>query len=947
MVNPEIVQKVLATIKKRQADYDYFFSQLNTPVWIKPLKDAGLFSSPHPPVPEGQYISFPRWPESEYLARVANQAPETVLEVVLQIPDTENVRIHEDLINAALAMPSEFAARLIEKAKKWAKSSYYSLFPEKLGALVKHLAQGNQIEEALGLAAILLAVLPDPTRKAQDDENDIYRFPPTPRARFDTWHYGIILNENIPALVDAAGERALDLLCDLLEEAMRLSRNRNDDLGPHDYSHIWRRHIDSGSIHDDVRDLLISGVSKAAEQLAKTDAQEAPRIVGMLEARPWLIFHRIALHLLRLFPAAALDLIVERLTDTSLFGVPELWHEFFLLARDHFAHLVPEQQNVFLNWVDAGPASGSVEKDEDLRFWKLRHLAPIRDILPDQWRERYKDLVAEFGEIEWPEYVSPPSFVHWGYESPKSSEDLSQMSFEELISYLKEWQPSESPIGPTPEGLGQQLTAVVSSEPERFANEVESLKGLDPTYVRAILSGLHEALKQKGTVAWSPILRLCKWVIEQPQEGDRSKAVRMERDPDWNWTKGSIENLLEEGLKSDNQGIPFELRQAVWEVLRPLTEDPNPTPEHEAQYGGSNMDPPTLSLNTIRGQAMHCVIRYGLWCKRHIESLDNGLQDVAQGFNTMPEVREVLDKHLEPDYDPSLAIRSVYGQWFPWLTQLDSEWSVSRLQKIFPAEEQFRDLLDAAWETYIIFNQPYNNIFNILRGEYRRAIDRIGTSSGGKRHLSDPDDRLAEHLMILYARGQVGFDDSDGLFTYFLQKAPGDVRGHAIWLVGRNFIEIEGEIPSEVLERLKELWFHRINEARNSESKAPYISELSSFGGWFASAKFDNSWAIAQLREALQLAGSVEPYHLVLERLAKLAPSMPVIAIECLGLMIEGDKKRHHLYSWHEHMRAILEAAIDSQDHAAQQSAKALIDKLLARDRAYTSFRDLLLRNQT
>jgi len=929
-------------LNRRQADYDYFFSRLKTPDWIMPLKAAGMFSDPFPPEKEGKYISFPRWPESEYLARMAKQAPETVLEVMLQIPDTENIRVNEDFVNAALAMPAELTAKLIDKAKKWAESYYHPLFPEKLGSLIAHLARGGQIEEALSLARVLFAVLPDPTRLAEDDEDDIFRFSPTPRGRFDTWDYRIALKESLPALVEVAGERALRLFCDLLEEAMRLSRNRSEGTGPQDHSYIWRRNIDSGSVDGDVRDALITAVRKAAEQIAATGGQEVRKVVEMLEACPWFIFHRIALYILRLFPDAVMDLIVEKLTDASLFGVPELWHEFFLLAREHFAELRPDQQNVFLNWVETGPAPGTFEKDEDRRFWRLRRLAPIRDVLPAHWRARYEELVAEFGEVEWPEYVSPPSSIRWGYESPKSSEEIRQMSFEEILTFLKEWQPSASPIGPTPEGLGQQLTAVVSSEPERFADEVESLKGVDPTYVRAVLSGLHEALRQQGTVAWPPVLRLCKWVIEQPQEANKAKGTNTERDPDWNWTKSSIENLLEEGLKSESQGIPSELHQSVWEVLLPLTEDPHPAPEHEAKSDGSNMDPLTHSLNTIRGQAMHCVMRYALWRRRHIGSADD-----TQSFNAMPEVRKVLDKHLEPDHDSSLAIRAVYGQWLPWLTQLDSEWTASRLQKIFPSEKQYRDLLDAAWDTYVIFNQPYNNIFKILREEYRRAIDRIGTTSGKKSYSNDPDDRLAEHLMILYARGQIGFDDKDGLFAHFWKKAPGDVRGHAIWVVGRDFNEIDEEIPSEVLERLKALWSERINEARDAESKAPYTSELSAFGGWFASTKFDDQWAITQLRDALKLVGSTEPYHRVLERLATLALSMPAIAVECLGLMVEGDKKRRYAYSWHEHMRAILEAALDSEDTTTQRSARALIDRLLARDRTYAGFRDLLQRNQT
>ncbi len=58
--------------------------------------------------------------------------------------------------------------------------------------------------------------------------------------------------------------------------------------------------------------------------------------------------------------------------------------------------------------------------------------------------------------------------------------------------------------------------------------------------------------------------------------------------------------------------------------------------------------------------------------------------------------------------------------------------------------------------------------------------------------------------------------------------------------------------------------------------------------------------------------------------------------------MIEGDKKRQYTYVWHEHLRTILVTAMTSNDRSAQQSAKVLINKLLARDRAYGPFRELL-----
>ena len=49
MVRPEFVKKALDEIRKRTANYEYFFNHLKSPDWIEPLFNEGLFQ--HPPEP--------------------------------------------------------------------------------------------------------------------------------------------------------------------------------------------------------------------------------------------------------------------------------------------------------------------------------------------------------------------------------------------------------------------------------------------------------------------------------------------------------------------------------------------------------------------------------------------------------------------------------------------------------------------------------------------------------------------------------------------------------------------------------------------------------------------------------------------------------------------------------------------------------------------------------
>ena len=125
MLNPEIIKTALNEIRKRSVNYEYFFDQLKSPEWIEPLNSEGMFQ--HPPSPEQKedYISFPFWPESRYLVRMASKSPEHVLEVILKIPETQNVRVHEDLAEAACAMPPKLAARFIKKEINWIRSQQH------------------------------------------------------------------------------------------------------------------------------------------------------------------------------------------------------------------------------------------------------------------------------------------------------------------------------------------------------------------------------------------------------------------------------------------------------------------------------------------------------------------------------------------------------------------------------------------------------------------------------------------------------------------------------------------------------------------------------------------------------------------------------------------------------------------------------------------------------
>jgi hypothetical protein len=352
------------------------------------------------------------------------------------------------------------------------------------------------------------------------------------------------------------------------------------------------------------------------------------------------------------------------------------------------------------------------------------------------------------------------------------------------------------------------------------------------------------------------------------------------------------------------------------------------------------MNPSELSINTVRGEAIHTLVRYALWIRRYFELTVDGAEALVRGFDEMPEVRQVLDTHLNPDQESSLAIHSIYGRWFPWLILLDANWATQNVAKIFPQDEILSDLRIAAWESYIIFCPVYDNVFEVLHEEYRYAVERINATESEKRTQRDPDHYLARHLMTLYWREKLSLEQPNGLLTRFFDLAPDELRGDSLEFIGRSLHNTNKEIEPQILNQLQLLWEQRLDTAREATSPISHASELAAFGWWFDSGKFDDSWAIAQLKEVLELVGKIEPEDLVVERLAVLADAMPAPAVECLKLLLEGDNGTWRIYGWRDEARTILTTALQGNNAQTRQIAIALINRL--GEQGCWEFRELL-----
>lgn len=946
------VKLLLQNIPNNLVTRQRFFNELAASgEWLEALRNKDVFKVA-PGVehfPDGGY-RFLSWPELVFLKKMASIEPETVSEILTQVKTNGNGGVQGQLLEIATELPRQTRALVLLKAKEWMDGPGQLFITREAQNLIMKYVDEDDPDAALDLCATFLEILPDP-KAATPPTDPVHGAPYDPKSRIDDWQYSEFLKKDFGRIAEARPWEALELLSRLLSDFMEFD-NAHADHQFRDGSYITRPAIEDheqNHLRDGVAHALISGVRDVAMGIVKKNEASLNQVVSALEAKRWTIFRRIVLVLLSQYPTADPELIARYATDKSLFEDHEIMHEYAVFLRNVFPHLSAGQQATILDWIEkaeeidervtaAKPTPSDEQAERFKKNWQRNKLSFIAEHLTGPWKTRYDSLVAEVGKPDHADFTSySTTFV--GPVSEISAHSLSEMVPDALIEYLKSWQPKKEDrfsFGPTREGLGRDLSGAVVLKPAHFEAIAERFKGLDPTYVRSYLQGFHDI----DITNWDGILSLSEWVMTQPREIPGRSGGVMEQDTDWGWTKRTIASALLRGMQKNL--IPFELRERVWRLIEWVTEDPDPTPEEDAKRAKNYADDPyTYTINTVRGEAMEAAVQYALWVYRELGRTEEGKKLLGGGFDAMPEVRDVLNKHL--DSDSSAAIRAVYGRYLPWLQLMDKNWLMQRLEQIMPSGRFGDALYLAAWTAFIMHTPAFDDVLPTMRSRFQEAIGHL--ADGGIENREDRNTRLIEQLMVHYMRGRIPLDDA--ILTAFYAKASPDLRGYALDYIGRNLASranAEHAFPVDTMERLQELWGRRADAAESATDKTTYQPEMEAFGWWFASGKFPEKWSADQYLRALEIAGNkTQIDHLVADRLVASVVTLPVETIAILRKIVLTERPAWILLGNKDDVRMVLSQALNSPIEGARAAAEDLVNRLTAH--GFPEFRDLLQRD--
>ena len=939
----DLVERALARIGNPQ-HRQVFYSRLENPKWVAPLTAKGAFTAvPAVTVDEQGRTRFSGWPQGEYLARVASSAPHDVIAALRPALDSDNPAVQRVVLDSAIRISAEDAASLVSAICAYLGQTHRAwLDPTKLVALVRLLAEGGKKKQAMRLAQAIYR--PRPAAQLSSEQNA--------SGALDSYWY----TETLPTAVSALASepKMLSAVVFWLEQwgestpYAKLSRA------------FWRHSIDADEQSRRIEPIG-SALVEATRDIARAqidNGRAVPEVVTQIERGHGSIFLRLSLNTIAYAlgrgnadheeaqdvgtdtgaDAALIAIARERLMAPSLLA-GEYWSEYVLLARavlPHLSgadveqweqliaeppHLTAKQVARMLRGLSGEPAD--ITEDDVSRqvgLWQRDLLAGIgREALPAQLREQLDSLITTYGQPrDLGEFPQGGFFV--GPTSPLRDDEAAGLSPDDLLVYLRSWEPSpESGTGlgfpPSAEGLARTVTRAVAADALHYAQRADQFIGLRSVYARAVFEGFQQAIGEERSFPWDLVMRLAAHAAAQPDNGDDATGDYLEGEI-WRYAQQQAARLIEVGLNADPAlAIPSDLYAAAWETLAPLVNSLDPTAEHEQQYGPPSTDALTLSLNTTRPVALRAAIR--LFAAFSQPPIDASSTDASASGGTTEEILAVLDEHAGPDRDSSLAVAAVFGEGLGILLSVGREWTVAHLDRILgqpgcsDAPAPHREWFDTAWTVMLAGYRPSRGLFEPLRPWFMERIRHLGDSqpdAASRFSMRSPRQSLADHVLTLYVTGQFdrGLQEEavTDLFAYGDSALLRDALGHLGW----QLLRAQEEIPETILERFRAVWDWRAQQVGEGNADR---QELLDFYWWVSSGRLDAGWWLPHL--AIVATDTAFNTHEMLgEPLAQAAAAYPDQVLDIYIMLHDTSKDAGPSYDLLKHAPAIIKPALTS-----------------------------------
>ena len=967
----EMIDTALGSLKKVTAR-KYFFSRLENPLWLKPLTKRNCFKSP----PKTQRFNdgtviYPYWHEIQYLKNVCRDAADEVVKLLINLPDTDNPVVYDGILDIALQLPIEYSVKLKDKILEYAGMEH-QFRAYRYAKLLERWTKENQTSAALELAKILVKFAPDPQSESKQkrrienpmDSNTLLE----PSPRMLPGEYRDIMLKGILPLTESDPYKVACILIDTTANMISLRRHKQDLDKQDDISESWCPRL-QGTIENSEtpEETLVQTLTFACEKVFEKKHKKIGSLDNILRKQQWKIFKRLRHHLYAQNPNQQIkSWILELILNPEYYNQWKHSYEFRLMiqhACEHFGDtfLTQEERTRIFETILAGPSKANYQEwlmrwlgqeyteEGFLEYKRLRHriqLAPFAPVLFGKYKTRLQKLETEVTHRIFDEDYLPSKAkiteLSVSKLSPRSSEDITNLSDEVLLDYINKWEDEDKLLEGNKlveidiEALANAFQTVfresIMPDANRLKFWMENRKRIErPIYVRVMIYAMQANVKAKNFDKLDEWLRFSEWILSHPdREHNRDYKQGDESRENQNWTNArrAIGDFIGVCLEKDID-VPITAREKLARILEMFCTQYDWNLDENNPRGLYRKDPLTEGINNTRSRALDNLVKFGFWLRKHEPQCE------------VHEVTTLFAKRFssETGYLLTPPEYAILGKNYLSIYNFNKKWAIAHKSDFFP-QKKLREWV-AAFSSFVLCNGASKPIFKIFQDDFDFALQHLDEIKNRDRGGHEPIDILGDRLFTYYLWETYPLNGEKSLLERFYQRTD-EKREHWANLfnsIGHRLRNSGKNLNQNMKDRIIAFFEWRL------EQEEP--TELRHFTIWLQAECLETKWRLKSYSKVIDVCKAedceVEDWEIYLKELCQMLPKYTAEVVECF-FKLTSDIRNKNIYIQTEEANTILKSGLNSRDPVVSENAKRALNNLLRADKL--EFMDLAISSQ-
>ncbi|MDE0010344.1 MAG: hypothetical protein OXU36_04330 [Candidatus Poribacteria bacterium] len=827
------------------------------------------------------------------------------------------------------------------------------------------------------LAKILIKFAPNPQseekrKQRQESVNDWRAAIGTslyPIYEYSHSEYSNIMSKGVSSLAEKEPYKVACLFIDTTTDMIHLRTHQEDRGKEADLSDIWcprLRETDSDSGRPEK--ILVGTLTSVCEKVFEKPSNTVADLDKVLRKQQWKVFKRLRHHLYAQYPNEETKPWIRELILTHKdYGLWEHHFEFqqmIRLACEHFKDTLllkkertrifdailkgPSKEN-YRHWIERWLGEKFTEerfKERQQRFHWMQ-LRPFESVLFGEYETRFKklqDIINKpISDEDYPPYKTEVRSGGMSERSPRTPEDLANLTDKELLDFINEWEKDDeiyennSFVRINIETLANAFQTIfresIIPDPIRLKFWMKNREWIErPIYIRMMIYAMQALVKERNFGQLNEWLTFSEWVLSHPdREHDRDYKQGDGSSENQNWTNSrrAVGDFIGVCLEEDID-VPVTVRGQIARILEMLCTQYDWNLDENNPEGLYRNDPFTEGINNTRSRALEDLVKFGFWLRRHKPQCET------------PEVTTLLEKRFssETDYPLTPPEYAVLGMYYPSLCSFNKKWVIEHKPKFFPQAQSKHQEWYAAFSSFVLCNGAIKQIFEILKDDFNFALQHL---SDFKKHdliARQPIDVFGERLFNYYLWEMFPLKGQESLLEQFYQQT-NEKREHWANLfnnIGHRLSNTGKDLDQGMKDRVKKFFNWRLKQGEPTE--------LRYFTYWLQAECLEVKWRLKSYSKVIDVCKvedcEVEDWEIYLNELCQMLPKYTAEVVECF-FKLTNDIRNKNIYIQTEEAKTILKSGLNSRYPVVSENAKRALNNLLRADKL--EFMDLAISN--